>query len=110
MIEDTIQRIEARLRGSDNLPEATRAELLTLLGTLKSELATLPASKAEEAEAIVRQADLSTERAIAPKRDAESMQGTLDQLAGSVHEFEDTHPKLVEIVNNMANTLAGLGI
>ena len=110
MIDDTIQRIEARLRSSDAMPEATRAELLNLLATLKHEVAHLPATHAEQAQTIARAADLSTEQALAPERDEERYRGALDDLAGSVHEFEDSHPRLVQVVNNIANTLAGLGI
>ena len=110
MIDETIQRIEARLRSAENMPESTRAELLSLLGTLQSEVGRLPAGKSQQAENIARAADLSTEQAVAKNRDPESYRGTLDDLAGSVHEFEDTHPRLVQIVNNIANTLSGLGI
>jgi hypothetical protein len=110
MIDDTIQRIEARLRSSDAMPDTMRGELLALLATLKSEVAQLPAASARQAESIARAADISTEQAVAPERDEESYRGALDDLAGSVREFEDSHPRLVQVVNNLANTLAGLGI
>jgi len=110
MIDDTIQRIEGRLRSAENMSEATRAELLKLLATLKSEVAHLPESKAAQAENIARAADVSTEQAVLARRDETSYRGTLDELADSVREFEDTHPKLVQIVNSLANALAGLGI
>lgn len=110
MIDDTIQRIEARLAGSEAIPAQTRAELLNLLATLKAEVNQLPAAKSEQAKTIARYADLSTSQAVDAGRDPEQFKGTLDQLAESVHEFEDTHPKLVQAVNNIAHALSGLGI
>jgi hypothetical protein len=110
MIDETIQRIEARLRSAEAMPEQTRAELLNLLGALKAEVGQLPATKSEQARNIARYADLSTEQAVASERDAEQFKGTLDGLAGSVREFEETHPRLVQTVNNIAHALSGLGI
>lgn len=110
MIDETIQRIEARLRSAEAMPEPTRAELLSLLKTLKSEVSRLPAGNAEQAQNIARAADVSTEQAVAADRDPASYRGAIDDLAGSVREFEGSHPRLVQIVNNIANTLSGLGI
>lgn len=110
MIDDTIRRIEARLQSSEAMPEATRAELLNLLATLKDEVAQLPAQNAAAVQSIVRAAEVSTEQAVAPARDEERYRGALDELADSVRDFEDSHPRLVQVVNNLANTLAGLGI
>ena len=109
MIDDTIQRIEARLR-SESLPENTRAELLTLLDTLKSEVGQLPPSSAAQAQTIARAAEVSAEQAMASERDDRRYRGALDDLTDSVRDFEDSHPQLVQVVNNIANTLAGLGI
>lgn len=110
MIDETITRIERRLRSAETMPDSTRAELLSLLATLKAEVAQLPPGKAQEAENIALAADRSTEQALAENRDPEVYRGTLDNFAGSVREFEESHPKLVQIVNNISNTLAGLGI
>jgi hypothetical protein len=110
MIDETIQRIEARLRSAETMPDSTRMELLTLLQTLRAEVSQLPPGKAAEAQSIALAADRSTEQALAPDRDPDVYRGTLDTFSGSVREFEESHPKLVQIVNNIANTLAGLGI
>lgn len=110
MIDDTIQRIEARLRSAENMPEATRADLLNLLATLRQEVTGLPPSKTRQAENIARAADISTAQAVAETRNDESYQGSVNDLANSVREFEGSHPRLVQIVNNIANVLAGLGI
>lgn len=99
MIEQTIRQIEARLRASANLPSETRDELLTLLATLRAEAGQLPPATERVAQAPP-----------AADADAGSMQTSIDQLRHSVEEFEESHPRLVQLTNHVANTLAGLGI
>ena len=98
MIEETIRQIEARLDASTNLAPETRAELVTLLAKLRAEASQLPARERPEAEAGDEPAD------------EESMQEHVDKLRSSVEEFEVSHPKVVQLVNHLANTLSGLGI
>jgi hypothetical protein len=98
MIEETIRQIEARLNASPNLAPETRAELLGLLAKLRVEAAQLPARE--------RAVPESSGEAAEP----ESVQEQVEQLRGSVEEFEDSHPKVIQLVNHIANTLAGLGI
>lgn len=99
MIEETIRQIEERLRSATNLSPETRAELLALLSKLRVEAAQVPAisERAPSADAA---------RSLSP----ESMEESADQLRRSVEEFEDSHPRLVQLANHIANTLAGLGI
>lgn len=99
MIEETIQQIEVRLRNATNLSPETRAELETLLAKLRAEAACLP-PPGERA--------VASESAIS--REPESMQDNVDQLRRSVEEFEESHPRLVQLANHVANTLSGLGI
>jgi hypothetical protein len=102
MIEETIQqieaRIEARLKNATNVPPETRAELLALLAKLRLEAEQLPPKPA-------RAPSLE-----AAEGDADSMQANVEQLRRSVEEFEDDHPRLVQLANHVANTLSGLGI
>ena len=99
MIEETIQQIEARLKTAPNLSPDTRAELEGLLAKLRVEAARLPPPDERVASA---QTVSST--------DGESMQDSVEQLRRSVEEFEDSHPRLVQLANHVANTLSGLGI
>jgi len=98
MIEETIQQIEARLDAASNLTPETRAELASLVAKLRAEAARLPAGAGDE----------NTQAATGAE--AESMDDTVEQLRRSVEEFEGSHPKLVQLANHLANTLAGLGI
>ena len=98
MIEETIRQIEARLNASASLPADTREELLSLLAKLRAEAAQLPAS------------ERATGEPNGGTAEPESMQEHADRLRSSVEEFEGSHPKVVQLVNHIANTLAGLGI
>ena len=96
MIEETIRQIEARLHASETLAPATRQELLALLTQLRAEAAHLP----------------PLERLDRPGEAAEvqTVQDDVERLRHSVQDFEDSHPKVIQLVNHLANTLAGLGI
>ena|SRR5512132_3869508 len=99
MIEETIRQIEERLQNATNLSPETRAELLGLLAKLRAEAARVPGA---------------AERPFAAEPatgvESESMQDSADQLRRSVEDFEESHPRLVQLANHIANTLAGLGI
>ena len=99
MIEETIRQIEERLQSATNLSPETRTELLTLLSKLRAEAARVPA---------IAERPASAEPATGAE--AESMQDSADQLRRSVEEFEESHPRLVQLANHIANTLSGLGI
>jgi hypothetical protein len=110
MIEETIGKIEARIQGTDAIREERRRELLNLLGTLKSEVAELSKTHGEQAQSIAGFAELSTHEATRTEQNPELLKLSLEGLGSSVSEFERTHPRLVQIVNAISNTLANLGI
>ena len=98
MIEETIRQIEERLRSSESIAPETRTELLTLLAQLRAEAKTLPATQPAQPDR-----NNSTD-------EPESVQDNVEQLRRSVEEFEGSHPQVVQMVNHLATTLAGLGI
>jgi hypothetical protein len=110
MIEDTLAKIEARLQSSEAIPEDKRRELQQLLATLKSEVAGLSETHAEQAESIAGFTELSAHEATRARRNPELLQLSLRGLKSSVEEFEKSHPKLVQIVNTISNLLSGVGI
>jgi len=110
MIEDTIGKIEARIEGADAIKEDRRRELLQLLGTLKSEVAELSKTHGEEAQSIAGFTEVSTHEATRVEQNPELLKLSLDGLGSSVRGFEESHPRLVQIVNAISNTLANLGI
>ena len=110
MIEDTIGKIEAKIQGAETIREDRRQELLQLLGTLKSEVAVLSKTHGEQAESIAGFAELSTHEATRAEQNPQLLQLSLQGLSSSVGELEKSHPRLVQIVNAISNTLSNLGI
>jgi len=110
MIEERIRTIEARLRDSAHLSEATRQELLELLEALRREIASLPESQKEEGQSIARFAEVSTHEATRPESRPRLLQAALEGLTGSVEEFEASHPELTSTINRMALILSNMGM
>src|ERR1051325_3535296 len=110
MIDDTIGKIQARLEGADAIKEERRRELLQLLATLKSEVAELSKTHGEQAESIAAFADLSTHEATRSEQNPQLLKLSLEGLNSSVQEFEESHPRLVQIVSAVTNTLSNLDI
>ena len=110
MIEDTIGKIEARIQGADAIKEERRQELLQLLGTLKSEVSELSKTHEEQARSIAGFTEVSTHEATRTEQNPELLRLSLDGMSSSVRGFEESHPRLVQIVNTISNTLANLGI
>lgn len=110
MIENTIGEIEAKIHASTSISDGRKQELLQLLGTLKSEVGTLAQTHNEQASSIAKFAQASAHEATREKQNAESLEHSLKGLRSSVDGFEQSHPKLVQIVNSVSKTLADLGI
>ena len=110
MIEDTIGKIESRIQATDAINQDRRAELLSLLHTLKSEVASLSKTHEEEAASIAGFTQVSAHEATRETQDPRLLRLSLDGLSSSVSGFEKSHPKLVQIVNAISNTLSNLGI
>lgn len=110
MIEETIGKIEARIQNADSIHEDRRKELLQLLGTLKTEVADLSKTHEEQAQSIAAFAELSTHEATRSERNPDLLKLSLQGFGTSVSEFENTHPRLVQIVNSISQTLSNLGI
>ncbi len=103
MIEETISKLEARLKSSSALPTASRDELLQLLGTLKQEVADVAKAHGGDTEHIIGYTPV---RADAPSR-SEPLN---DQLRNFVASVETSHPQFVQILNRITEILADLGI
>ena len=85
MIEKTISELEAKIRSTE-INEAHQRELFQLLARLKTEIG---------------------ER---EQKNLQPLKLSVEELRTSVEGFEQSHPKLVQAVNGISNTLASLGI
>jgi hypothetical protein len=110
MIENTVSNIEAKIRASDSITDERKRELLQLLGTLKAEVASLSKTHDEQAQSIAGFTELSAHEATRAKQNPQLLQLSLKGLSSSVDGFEQSHPKLVQIVNTISNMLASWGV
>jgi hypothetical protein len=110
MIEDTIGKIEAKIQSADAIREERRQELLQLLGTLKSEVGQLSKTHSEHAQSIASFTEISAHEATRSEQNPELLKLSLKGLSSSVAGFEESHPRLVRIVNAVSHTLSNLGI
>ena len=110
MIENTIGKIEAKIKGAEAIPAERRQELLHLVGTLKSEVAELSKTHREQAQSIAAFAEVSAHEATRTEQNPDLLKLSLQGLGSSVSEFEKTHPRLVQVVNAISQTLSNLGI
>jgi hypothetical protein len=110
MIEKTLGEIEAEIRDANTVSGERKRELLQLLGTLKSEVGNLEKTHNEQAESIAGFAQLSAREAMRANQNPQSLHHSLQGLRSSAAGFENSHPKLVQVVNAISNTLSNLGI
>jgi putative cell wall-binding protein len=110
MIQDDFDKIEERLKQSKSVKESEKIELLTLLTTLKKEIADLSQTNYEHAESIVGFAKLSAHEATRREKSPELLNLSIEGLTSSVQGFEISHPKLVEIINTFCTMISNLGI
>jgi hypothetical protein len=110
MIEKTIGDIEAKIRGANAVSEEHKRELVELLGRLKSEVGTLAKTHEEQARSIAGFTQVSAHEATRAEQNKELRDLSVKGLRSSVDGFEKSHPKLVQVVNAISNTLSNLGI
>ncbi|MEP6669418.1 MAG: DUF4404 family protein [Chthoniobacter sp.] len=109
-IPERIAQIEATLRNSANIPEATRQELLDLVARLKVEVAPMAQTHGESVGQIAGSADAAVQAAVRREEQPEEAAQAVEGLAASVRDFEVSHPRLVQIVDRLAVTLSNMGI
>lgn len=110
MIEKTVKKIEAQIQDAEAISSEKKSELLHLLSTLKSEVAELSKTNADQARSITGFTEISTHEATREEQNPELLKLSLSGLSSSVEGFEKSHPRLVQIVNAISNTLSNLGI
>jgi hypothetical protein len=90
--------------------EKKKAEIAQQLSTLRGELDELARTDADRAKSIAGFAELSAHEATQPRPHPELLKLSVAGLQKSVQEFEDTHPRLVEIVGSLSAMLSNLGM
>ena len=110
MIEKTISEIEGKISGAESVSPERRRELLQLLATLKTEVAALSKTNAEQADSIAGFAQLSAHEAMRTEQNPELRAISLQGLRSSVEDLEQSHPRLTQIVNRISKMLSDWGI
>jgi hypothetical protein len=110
MLQDTISKIECRIENSAALDDEHRAELLKLLGQLKTEVTELSKTHHEQAESIASFAEVSAREATRESKNPQVLDHSIGGLQSSVREFESSHARLAGVVNRIATLLANMGI
>ncbi len=110
MVEETITEIEEKIKKAKSLDDEKKKQLLDQLSTLKTEVSKLSRTDAEDAQSITGFAEVSIHEATREEKNPQLLKLSLKGLSTSVERFENSHPKLVGIVNSICNTLSNVGI
>ena len=107
-MKNTLQEIKDKLALENAINEDKKRELLALLEELEGEMGN--AGSGDQMNNISSQVKRSTEEVIKEEKDPDLIEKVLGDLKDSVTEFEVSHPKLFEKVNNISAMLASMGI
>jgi hypothetical protein len=109
-MQDTISKIEERIRGAGALKEENRMELLRLLGELKAQINALSQTHQDQARSIAGYTEISAHEATRASKNSALLKHSVLGLETSVSEMEVSHPQLAAVVNRLATMLSNMGI
>ncbi len=107
-MKNTIKEIREKLTEDSSINAEKKAELLGLLDELNHEMSSVESP--EHAAIIAGNIKRSAEEVIKAEKDPDLIEKSINDLNDSVMEFEVSHPKLFESVNNISAMLASMGI
>lgn len=110
MIKETLSRIVSAIDKIQAVDARDKAELVALLNKLKAELAALPESRMEEARSIAHFTETAAHEVTRTEKSVQLKNLAISGIAYSVKGFEASHPKLVEMANEICMILARMGI
>jgi hypothetical protein len=110
MVNETIGRIEERIRANDSLSPEKKGELLSLVGELEKEVSALAETHDDDAHSVAGFAATSVHEATRKEKNPELLKQALDGMSMSARSFEVSHPGLTGLINTIGQTLWKLGI
>jgi len=110
MLKHTLEKIENKIKASPNIPETKKDEYFDLLNELNDEISELQKTEKEKAKSIKGFTKISAYEATRNEIDENLIRISIDGLSSSVQEFEASHPRLVEVVNQICTFLSKIGI
>jgi len=110
MIKKTLEEVKTKIEKADSLKNDSKKELLGLVSILQSEVDQLSQKDSDQGQSVVSFTQAATHEATRKERNPRLFKLSLDGLAASVEGFENSHPRLVEVINSICNSLSSLGI
>lgn len=110
MIKETLARLEARVRDGVHADDPRYTELLSLLGDLKREIDGIAETHSDQAQSIVGFTQATSHEVMRTDKNPDRIDNAMRELSSSVEGFEESHPRLVQAVNAICQSLASLGI
>ncbi|MBI5243622.1 MAG: DUF4404 family protein [Elusimicrobia bacterium] len=110
MLEDTLKKMEDAVKKLGSLKGKERAEMLSLLSSLKAEVERLSKTHGEQAHSIASLADMAAHEATRRDKSPDLLRHSQEGLALSARGFEASHPQLVDAINELCTMLARIGI
>ena len=110
MIKETLSKIESAIARIEAADRREKAELIELLKELKKELSSLPDSGMDAARSLAHFTETAAHEVTRSERSNELKNLSISGIAYSVKGFEVSHPRLVEITNQVCMMLARMGI
>ena len=110
MINETLSRIESAIAKIQSGNSSEKADLVKLLGDLKTELAALPEAKQGDASSVGYFTEVAAHEATRENGSVQLRNLSVSGIAYSVKGFEATHPQLVSVANEICMILARMGI
>ena len=107
-MKNTLQEIKDKLSADGSISQEKKNELLAMLDDLQDEITSV--ESVEHAENITGHVSRSTDEVTKEDKDPDLIEKAIGDLRDSVTEFEVSHPKLFEKVNNISAMLASMGI
>ena len=107
-MKNTLREIREKLSAESSINSEKKEELLKLLDELNVEMENVESTG--HAETIAGHVKRSADEVTKEDKDPDLIEKSLGDLKDSVTEFEVSHPKLFEKVNNISAMLASMGI
>lgn len=110
MIKDILSKIETAIDKMNRKGGADAAALAKLLAELKTELQALPESRLEEARSIANFTEAAAHEVSRADKSVHLRNLSTSGIAYAVKGFEASHPRLVELSNQICLALSRMGI
>ncbi|MFW6333887.1 MAG: DUF4404 family protein [Desulfosalsimonas sp.] len=110
MLKHTLLKLEEKIKTSKNIPDEKKQEYYDLLSRLNDEINALAETDPEKAESIKKFTKVTAHEATREELNPSLLKTSLDGLYESAREFQTSHPRLVDTVNDICIFLSKLGI